>query len=147
MSEIVHHVGYETAMSLVRHFGGTALRIPLGKSVWPDEIEAIIGKVATEKMIWAFGGSVLYIPRRYREALLHRNISICLEYEELIQSINATEAVNVLARSHGFSDRNIYLILKGTDPEAVTAERRKRQIAGQESAKRAPAGSVSLEIM
>lgn len=148
MSELVHHVGHEAALKLVKHFGGTTIRVPMGKAALVQDIEAVLGKEVTEKLIWAFGGSELYVPRRHKEALLHRNISICLEYEEALRlGASALEAVKALARRHNFSDRHIWSILKGTDPEAVTVERRRRRVIGQgqESASRAPAGSVPLK--
>ena len=147
-SELVHHIGYESAMRLIKHFGGTTMWIPSGKSVWPQDVEAVLGKDATSKLIWAFGGNELYIPMRHKEALLYRNVSICLEYEELLRAaMGAQEAVKKLARQHNFSDRHIWSILKGTDPEAVTVERRRRRVVGQdqESASRAPDGSVPLK--
>lgn len=148
MSELVHHIGYESTIRLVKSFGGTTMRFPNGKSAWPQDIEAVLGKEVTEKLIWAFGGSELYIPMGRKEALLHRNVSICLEYEELLRTtIGAQEAVKLLARRHNFSDRHIWSILKGTDPGVVTAERRRRRVVGQdsESASRAPNGAVSLK--
>lgn len=132
MSELVHHLGYESAIRLVKNFGGTTMRIPTGKSACLQNIEIQLGREAAEKLIWAFGGSELYIPRLHKEALLHRNISICLEYEEELRAVTGSlEVVKILARRHNLSDRHIWSILKGTDPEAVTVERRKRRVVGQ----------------
>ena len=148
MSELVHHIGYDAATKLIKHFGGTTIRIPLGKRAWPQDIEAVLGSESTKKLLAVFCGSELYVPRRQKEILLHRNISICLEYEETLRTgASAQEAVNILARRHNFSDRHIWSILKGTDPEAVTVERRRRRVVGQdkESASGAPGGSVPLK--
>ncbi|GAB6039011.1 hypothetical protein JCM15519_35700 [Fundidesulfovibrio butyratiphilus] len=142
MSEIIQHIGQKAALQLVRHFAGVTIAVPQGKKAWPDEIESVIGREATEKFVQVFCGNDLYIPKRHKTYLLHRNIAICLEYEEELLKSSASKAVNTLARRHGFSDRNIWSILKGTDPAAVTAERKRRRAVQHESATRAPARSV-----
>jgi len=142
MAEIMQHIGYEAAMKLLRHFGGTTVMIPYGKCAWPEDIESVIGSYATKQLVHAFGGNRLYIPMRYKDALLQRNITICLEYDDEFGDMTSKEAIQLLARRHSLSDRSIYLILKGTDPAVVAVERKRRRVVHQESDKRSPAGSV-----
>lgn len=147
LREIVLCVGHDAAMRMVKAFGGTDVYIATVDSKVNHEIEEVVGHDAAASLRTWFGGSNLYVPRCVRGILLSRNISVCLDYEELITSMGSNAANNVLARRYSLSNRYIYMILKGTDPEAVTAERKRRRVVGRESAVRAPEGSVSLKTL
>ena len=130
LREIVFHVGYDAAMKLVKYFGGTTVYISSAVSRLPLAIEDAIGSDAAAKLCDGFGGCDLYIPRCQKGLLLSRNISVCLDYEKLITSMGSDAASNALARRYTLSNRYIYMILKGTDPAAVTAERKRRRVVG-----------------
>lgn len=142
VQEIVSVIGSKQTLHLVKHFGGTSIAIPTGKIKHDEELEDVIGIEAAQTMYHHFGGTVLYIPKCLDAAHSMRNIEICLEYEEYLKTMAGTKAVMRLARRYSLSDRRVWYILKGTDPAAVTAERKRRKM--QESAKRAPAESVPL---
>ncbi len=147
LREITLYVGHDAAMKLVKAFGGSDIYVPVLGHQLPKELVETIGQDAAVNLCKGLGGSKLYIPRLLKGLLLSRNISVCLEYEELIASMNSNAAINVLVRRYSLSNRYIYLILKGTDPAAVTTERKRRRVAERESATRAPAGSVPLKTL
>lgn len=140
--ELASVIGAKNTLCIVKCFGGTSIAIPTGKIKHDRELEDVIGHDASMNMYLHFGGTVFYVPRCFDAAILMRNIEICIEYEEHIKTLPGSKAVMRLARRYSLSDRRIWSILKDTDPAAVTAERKRRQ--KQESANRAPAGSVSL---
>lgn len=145
LREIALYVGHDAAMKLVKSYGGTSIYIPSVASRISQGIEEAIGREAASSLCNGFGGSDLYIPRCLKGLLLSRNISVCLDYEDLITSMGSDAATNVLARRYALSNRYIYMILKGTDPAAVTAERKRRRVVGLGERQKSASRVRSLE--
>lgn len=94
-------------------YGGQNLRVP---SRLPDPrhpLRRALGAGCLRKLMAAFGGTSLYVPRC--DALLHK-----LRQQDIIndfvrstrQGVSSTAAVADLARRHGISDRRVWQILK-----------------------------------
>jgi hypothetical protein len=70
---------------------------------------SIIGREATERVSQAFGGEVIYIPRKIRDG---RDDIIKQEFQDmLIEGGTCMSAYKDIARKHGLSPRRIRAIV------------------------------------
>ncbi|MEF8699249.1 MAG: Mor transcription activator family protein [Candidatus Accumulibacter sp. UW20] len=105
--DIADLIGLPVTMALVRHYGGSVLKVPVGKmaSQTRSELIDLLGPGAAELLIKRYSGETIYISRCADAKREDRNRKIIADFDE-------GKSVLDLSRNYGLSNRSIYTILK-----------------------------------
>ncbi len=110
-------IGNEGTSLLIKHFGGSTLRIPRGDTVAGKtkiaQIEQKIGKKETQHIVQTFGGTCIYIPNCKKFLIAKQHAQIIQDRDKLAaKGISERQLVAHLAHRYQLSDRHIWRILK-----------------------------------
>lgn len=111
-------IGTPAALRLLQRYPGRSLEVPVGVKKRGvklyDELIALIGKSAAERLFNAYGDSTLYLPscsklaRHVQYGLIQQRFTALTT----IGKMKARQAVDDLVGEWNFSDRHIWRILK-----------------------------------
>lgn len=114
--EVIDLVGPTAAQALVARYGGTDIRVPIGK-MGRGEIKRclieMMGEEVATKFMQHYGGDRLYVPRCQDFLRLERNREIIAKYDR------GDVSVNDLALEYALTSRRITDILKTAPPPAM----------------------------
>lgn len=117
LQELVGLIGLPATMAIVKRWGGLRIKIP---SHYHDDhaIVKVAGRTAMVKMVGAYAGCNLYIPRALRAINALRNIDIATRLE-------GSESAAMLALEYNLCERMIWKIVKR--PEIARVPRPEQQ--------------------
>lgn len=110
IQELSDLIGLPATLAMVKAYGGVDLKVPVrtrsgGKT--RGDLIALLGTVATERLILNYGGERLAVARCAAALRHQRNI-------EIIAAYDAGQMPARLARAYGMTERNVRHILKST---------------------------------
>lgn len=112
--ELVDHIGLEGALVLVKAYGGTVLRVPVGKrkdgKMYVSLVE-LLGEQTADVLVRVYGAGIMVVPRCADALRMARNAEMIAKYDSGIPAPK-------LARQYRLTDRQVRAILK-TVPETV----------------------------
>lgn len=115
LRQIIDLVGLAPALALVQSFSGNVIQVPIGArpgGKMRERLSALMGEDAAEKMIAAYGGERLAIPRCVAALRDTRDRQIIADYD-------AGQPVAVLAGQNLLTERQIRTILKRSPRESA----------------------------
>lgn len=116
--ELAESIGMTKTLRLVEILGGTTFPVPKRETKLGElrfaTLAQVIGVDAAVVLVRRYGSTDLYIPRCADALRRARDVAICREYDQLIESMSGNQAVQRLARTHRLCDRRIFDILKQT---------------------------------
>lgn len=101
---IADMIGLEATLLLCESFGGEYVRIPKTMSEFGALLTKTIGHDACTRLMRAYGGDKLFVPRLTGRALMMRN-------ERIIEERRNRAGMRDIARRHNLSMRQLYNIL------------------------------------
>jgi len=104
IEELIALVGEDAFIKLACVFGGGKLYIGATERTM-EKLTIVMGDEAAHKMIKAYSGGWLSVPKHTSAALAARN-------RQIIQDCDAGFTMLQLAQKYELSDRQIYLIMK-----------------------------------
>lgn len=108
IDELIALIGEEAFLNLVCVFGGGKLYIG-AKENGVRKLTIVMGSEAAHKMIQAYGGGWINVPRHTAAALASRN-------KQIIKDCDAGLTMRQLASKYELTDRQIYMIMKKPIP-------------------------------
>lgn len=99
---------------VLHSFGGQSIRVPrtLPKKK-SHSLRKMLGLACLRKLMAAFGGTSIYVPRCSALMTRMRHHDIIKDFSRsTAHGSSSTSAVSTLARRHGISDRRVWQILK-----------------------------------
>ncbi|HDR9035972.1 TPA: hypothetical protein QDB40_006735 [Burkholderia vietnamiensis] len=124
-------LGPESAIQLLNEFGGQIIHIPKKATNFTSptlaRIAVTFGESVIDMLAKEFGGEHLYLPMLTDAIRKMRDRTICRDFERMLRSRTANEAVATLARRHKISDRQVWRILK--KPLDATARRETKRVS------------------
>ncbi|MDO5770388.1 MAG: Mor transcription activator family protein [Psychrobacter sp.] len=119
ITDIAALIGYSNALLIVQNLGGVDFNIPKGgneNSRRAQTLVDIVGQEAADKIMKAFGGAKLYIPRCQAALIFVRNKEFRTAIEMAVASgMSQTAALEQYAPQFGFSERWAYVVLSRRD--------------------------------
>ena len=118
ITDIAALIGYSNALLIVQSLGGIDFNIPKGsnESRRAQTLVDIVGQEAAHKIMKAFGGAKLYIPRCQAAMTYVRNKEFCAAIDlAKARGMSQTAAIEKYAPQHGFSERWAYVVLSRRD--------------------------------
>lgn len=120
-------IGEHPALKLIQRLPGRSFEIPTHVKRLSWEVVEMIGPTAAEKLCRTYNGSTLYLPkcakaaRQVQYAIIQQRFTIATTQAH----VPARRAVDSLVAETGFSDRQIWRILKQPLPaDLIPAPRR-----------------------
>ncbi|MCX9038977.1 hypothetical protein NLN82_23410 [Citrobacter portucalensis] len=117
VTEIISIIGFNSAMKLVKTFGGTTL--PIGKGIRflggknASKLRDLLSEEEVKKLHWYFSGSVLYVPRCDYILREVRNAAFLKEFSSMREAgVSSLECMRELPPKYGFTDRYGWQLLK-----------------------------------
>lgn len=106
--DMVDQLGLSTALAVVRLYGGTTWRVPLGvreNGVVFARLKEQLGDEAAQRLVACYGGERLTVPRCAQTLRDARDRKIQREYDN-------GRTVAELSREHALTERQMWTILK-----------------------------------
>lgn len=117
--EIACVIGYDRMLDLLDAFGGRTIAVSKGLCEQGREqqrkIANVIGEDAAARFGHAFGGDVVSFPLCARAKAKIKDRRVRAEFDEMVRTMSATQAINELAERHQLASRSIWRITKRAD--------------------------------
>ncbi|MXR36694.1 Mor transcription activator family protein [Craterilacuibacter sinensis] len=111
--ELALHLGRFNAASIINALGGCSIKVPvINSEIYSGYLKDAIDDAALERMMKAYGGSILYIPTCKKTTRWKRDTCIRIKFDELTKKISGNNAVFILSIEFKISDREIWRIIK-----------------------------------
>lgn len=106
--EMVDHLGLSTALTIVRLYGGTTWRVPLGvreDGAVITRLKEHLGEDAAQRLVACYGGEHLTVARCAQALRDARDKNIQRDYDN-------GRPVSALSREYSLTERQVWTILK-----------------------------------
>ncbi|RQZ74817.1 MULTISPECIES: Mor transcription activator family protein [Burkholderia] len=117
-------IGPEATGRLIETMAGVAMLVPKGRNTFGrarfESIAECIGQEAAEKLSKHFGGEVIEVATCHHALVELRRRKIRDEFNALSREYSARQTINILARTHGMSNRQIRVIVNLPDDHPVS---------------------------
>lgn len=112
--DIAELCGFESALALVKHFGGTRLKVPKGimSGTTKAVLENIMGGDAAAKFMAVYGGEELAIAKCAAALRAERD-------QRIIDDYDAKMPIRALVAKYGLAERQLRTILGRVPGEAL----------------------------